>query len=65
MIAKNSCKDCTKRYLGCHDRCEVYQEYRKALDAKNKQRQDAIAENTPFIDLKRKAIKIARQKGRL
>ena len=23
------CKDCTKRYLGCHDRCKDYQEFHK------------------------------------
>lgn len=23
------CKDCTKRYLGCHDRCEDYQSIKK------------------------------------
>ena len=24
MKAKFSCKDCTERYLGCHDSCESY-----------------------------------------
>lgn len=24
-MAKTVCKDCTKRHLGCHDRCEDYQ----------------------------------------
>lgn len=25
------CKDCTKRYLGCHDECTLYKAQRKAL----------------------------------
>lgn len=24
-MKKHICKDCTKRYLGCHDKCEEYQ----------------------------------------
>lgn len=27
------CKDCEKRELGCHARCEDYKEYRKQQDA--------------------------------
>lgn len=26
------CKDCTDRYPGCHDKCVVYREYKKALE---------------------------------
>lgn len=25
---KNECKDCDKRYIGCHDRCESYQKFK-------------------------------------
>lgn len=35
---KAPCKDCNKRYVGCHGRCEKYQEYYKA----NQQRLDEI-----------------------
>lgn len=24
---KNSCKDCTKRYVGCHSTCEDYKQF--------------------------------------
>jgi len=30
------CKDCAKRYLGCHDKCEDYLKQRKELDELNK-----------------------------
>jgi hypothetical protein len=26
---KCPCKDCTKRYLGCHDKCQPYQDYKR------------------------------------
>lgn len=32
-----TCKNCTKRYLGCHDKCEEYQKIKKQnTDAKRK-----------------------------
>lgn len=27
------CKDCTERYLACHDKCDKYKEYRQRYDA--------------------------------
>ena len=27
-----SCKGCEKRYVGCHDNCEEYREFRRKLD---------------------------------
>ena len=35
MTSPFRCKDCTKRYPGCHDHCEQYQED-KALNEKRK-----------------------------
>lgn len=26
------CKDCSKRYLGCHSKCDEYQAFRAARD---------------------------------
>ncbi len=26
-----SCKACDRRYLGCHDRCKAYKEYKEIL----------------------------------
>lgn len=34
-MAKNQCKDCTKRHLGCHSTCEIYIAYRKEKDERN------------------------------
>lgn len=45
---KAPCKECTNRYLGCHDKCTNYKEYkkseddRKALIRKNRDRQNEI-----------------------
>lgn len=33
------CKDCTKRYLGCHDKCEEYQRQSK----EHKERKEKVA----------------------
>lgn len=35
---KAPCKDCERRKLGCHGRCEPYKEWKKELDAENKAR---------------------------
>lgn len=35
----HNCKDCKKRYPGCHDRCESYQAYKKQREEINKNRQ--------------------------
>lgn len=32
------CKDCPKRVLGCHDRCEEYQKYHKENVDRNEKR---------------------------
>lgn len=32
------CKDCERRYVGCHSQCEDYKQYREQLDRINKQR---------------------------
>lgn len=30
-----TCKDCTKRHIGCHAHCEDYKAFRKQLDEEN------------------------------
>lgn len=30
--ARNSCRGCTERHVGCHDNCPVYIAYRKRLE---------------------------------
>lgn len=34
----HSCKDCKKRYLGCHDECESYQKFHQKRMEINRQR---------------------------
>lgn len=49
----SSCKNCTERYVGCHGKCEKYQEFRKERDAeleqnlKQKKIVDALRVYTP------------------
>lgn len=31
MKAATNCYNCKKRYIGCHDRCQAYKDYRKSL----------------------------------
>ena len=63
--SKCKCKECTDRYLGCHDHCEDYKVYRQELDEKNRVRQEKIHENAPFMEKRQRALKVMRQKGKL
>ena len=45
------CKDCKKRYLGCHDRCEQYQKEKTDLKKEkeyNKQTRGRPLSNNDF-----------------
>ncbi|MBR6289228.1 MAG: hypothetical protein IKR19_07835 [Acholeplasmatales bacterium] len=64
-VAENKCKGCTKRYLGCHDKCESYQEYKRKREEFNAARQKAIHNNAHFKEKRQKALKRLRQQGRL
>lgn len=40
----HGCKDCKKRYLGCHDKCDTYQNFKKEcleISEERKKRQTA------------------------
>ena len=39
------CKDCPKRYVGCHGNCTLYKTQRKLLDKENARKR---AENAAF-----------------
>lgn len=44
-MIKYTCKDCTKRYLGCHDKCEEYQKIKKEnVESKRKMVNDFAIE---------------------
>lgn len=30
------CKDCKKRHIGCHDKCDIYLKYKEEIRAFNK-----------------------------
>lgn len=35
-MSKASCKDCKKRYPGCHDSCEEYKQFKRQCEEVNK-----------------------------
>ncbi len=43
-MIKGPCKDCEKRYVGCHSKCTEYVDFRKRLDAENEVRQKKMTE---------------------
>lgn len=47
---KSPCKDCNKRYVGCHGRCEKYLEFKKANDERLKQKSLEIDADQYAID---------------
>lgn len=47
---KAPCKDCEKRYVGCHGRCEKYLEFKKANDERLKQKSLEIDADQYAID---------------
>lgn len=47
---KTPCKDCEKRYVGCHGRCEKYLEFKKANDERLKQKSLEIDADQYAID---------------
>lgn len=40
--AKFSCKDCTKRFAGCHSTCEDYQKEKQTFDEQKKENRKKI-----------------------
>ena len=47
---KAPCKDCEKRYVGCHGRCEKYLEFKKANDERLKQKSFEVDADQYAID---------------
>lgn len=35
MKTATECYDCKRRYIGCHDRCQAYKDYRKSIEKRN------------------------------
>ena len=47
---KAPCKDCEKRHVGCHGRCEKYLEFKKANNERLKQKSLEIDADQYAID---------------
>lgn len=45
-----SCKDCTKRYVGCHSNCADYAEYKKEVTEQRKQKRKESMMNKHNFD---------------
>lgn len=37
MKAATECYDCKRRYIGCHDRCQAYKDYKKSIEKQSMQ----------------------------
>ena len=63
-MASAPCKDCEKRYYGCHSQCEGYQQFRAEQNGLLKKRLMEI-QSTPDPDkMIRKSIwKFSKKKG--
>lgn len=42
MARIEACKDCTKRYIGCHASCKEYQEFKKLKDLERQRRKSDL-----------------------
>lgn len=68
MSISRPCRDCQKRYVGCHIACELYLAFRGEVDAvREAQRVEA---NKSYMDIYRhqeaeKIVLKRRQRGRL
>ena len=51
------CKDCPDRHLGCHDRCEKYQAYKKAKLSYKEELSKSKSEYAYYADKRRKKYK--------
>lgn len=51
MKAATKCYDCKRRYIGCHDRCQAYKDYKKSIEKQSMQ------SDTEYLHYVRGAIK--------
>ena len=61
MIEVSPCKDCTERYVACHDSCEKYGEWRHKLDLENAAKRSTWQEH---LGIKRTKSQMERMKRR-
>lgn len=62
---KSPCRFCEKRYLGCHDRCEDYKEYKQRIDVAREAHRDWLnAEMAVFESNHRRVEYYRKRHGR-
>ena len=44
MLIQSPCLYCQDRFVGCHDRCGLYKEYREEIEKQSERRRQAIRE---------------------
>lgn len=55
------CKDCTDRYLGCHDQCEKFQDAKHKVQEEKEKLLNAMKKDAVYADYKRKKIRKERR----
>lgn len=53
MMIVPPCKDCSKREVGCHCKCEQFKSYKEKKEAENKRKREYL-QATYFIDYPKK-----------
>lgn len=50
----NNCKDCTKRFIGCHSTCEDYKEFGQKLETvRNREKADSLVRHDNYERVQR------------
>ena len=57
-MLKAPCKDCPDRYLGCHDHCDKFKEFRRNQDEFKRLRKEKIEAENAYYD-----VRNSRRKG--
>lgn len=51
------CKDCEKRNVGCHSRCEEYQKYSAERHEINRKKMQESISNSDYVYARRRKVK--------
>lgn len=57
MVGVSPCKECTERYMACHDSCERYGEWKNKLEIHNAARRSTWQEKVKYSHTQMKRIK--------
>lgn len=58
------CKECDKRYVGCHGECQDYLDYRMEMDSRREDYQDRQKKEMDIAAVRTKGISKKRLSGR-